>query len=1154
MTRAQYQQTYGSPPPAPSTAPAPVKMTRAEYQQKYGTPPGQSSITPQRGVLGTIGNFGKELFKGITRPLVDLGVASPIQAAKGLYNTATGKAGESLDVELPFYGKFEDPTKKSTKDYLLGQAGKVIQTGALAYNPSTWTGVAGIGGATGLGMGLENYKNPSQLAADTALGAGLGVATLGGFKLGGKALQKGGQLAQRLAPLGTKGQGFVENASDILMGSDATGIAKRAVGATGKKASKVGEALPRVLQLVGKTGERVDDLPTFSTALTNTRNKVWGEVMKRIQSGKDAYLDNSKIFSKLNSLKQDEGIQKMLFENPKLAREITAFANKYKRARLDVPTAERFLEQSNAFLRAIYERHPSVQQVANLPLRQQLEMRLATALREGIDDTLENVVAKLPYAETRGASTGLPVRELKKVWADLRTVGEAVDSRIPIDQRLRKFGLNDIVNTPSGLGDIAGGVMTQDIGMVGRGLSRLGAGKILGKANDRGEQIKRAIELTRKPAPLNLVGKGIKALGEGAEALGTGIQGVPTKLAKAQKGNISEIPQNLGLPKNPKLGLSMEDVSQQGFKDFDDLSTKLLGKLEGRKTVSRQFIEDLTNSPDLKQPERDLFRKLLQEEGPSVDVTKFANKVKTELLPLEIDRPPSFPSKGRDGLYSQRDTRYENITLPDELRGPVANYEERIYRSPIKTSAGDVHFSSARNKVDDYFAHSRIEDLPDNKTRRVIEAQSDLFQKGRLDGEYKSPSNYKGYSYDNAPTEESLSKDLDAMKKRGATKRELDRFAAHERDAIAKFQSRKDEVAKLKPYENTWHERIIKEEVKQAAKDGKTKLQFPTGETAMKIEGLGDTTLWAYADDTNRRVMPDEMKVGMSIVENRPNGIGDNWIITDVLGDGKFKAVPKRTHEMYNNGFELLEGQRDFYERAKESFDISGKVDTENPIYKFYEKEVGKYLKNKYGATLVTDPQGVKWWEVNVGPERAKMPIEAFGLAPVALSTPTGEKPQKEANKPQPLFPPKKTIPSLAKRNNNPGNQVFVGQKGAEKGDKREDGTYWAKFPTEEAGLASASKDIDIKLMRKPDMTIRELVELRSPAHENNIKDILYIISDEFSEKGKPITVNGKSKVRNVDRRKLVQALAKAEGYNATTEEADWESFYGKEKELIKKR
>lgn len=79
---------------------------------------------------------------------------------------------------------------------------------------------------------------------------------------------------------------------------------------------------------------------------------------------------------------------------------------------------------------------------------------------------------------------------------------------------------------------------------------------------------------------------------------------------------------------NPKIGLSLEDISQKAFKDSGDLTTKVLKKLEGRSTVSRQFIEDLTNSGDLKQAERDLIRKVLSESADSPLVAE-ARKYKT---------------------------------------------------------------------------------------------------------------------------------------------------------------------------------------------------------------------------------------------------------------------------------------------------------------------------------------------------------------------------------------------------------------------------------------------------------------------------------------------------------------------------------------------
>ncbi len=478
-----------------------------------------------------------------------------------------------------------------------------------------------------------------------------------------------------------------------------------------------------------------------------------------------------------------------------------------------------------------------------------------------------------------------------------------------------------------------------------------------------------------------------------------------------------------------KTGIRAEEaVAEKApkiFKGFTDLSTKILEKLRGRTTVSKQFISDLTNAPDLKQPERDLIRNVLQGEGNDVKVTDFANKVKTELLPLERTSATAKDKvSGVNRNVTNYAPRYENIALPDELRGPVANYDEHIYNSPIQTSAGGVHFSG---KEKNYFAHTRIEDLPgetmrisdamkrgdatnlknfeaglpmgtQGSTRRVIELQSDLFQKGRLELE-------------NNRLEPELI-DYTSGKRKVTPQHRVDRTA---------------ELSKLEPYRNTWHERVIREEVKQAAKDGKKILQFPTGETAMKIEGLGENASWA---DISHHVDGDEailaspgdllssnqLKVGQRVARV-DEGIGsfdpeDSWIITDVLGDGKFRAVPKDEFEKQIGlaqealNMSKAEAVKSTLREANaggvrsESIDISGKVDTDNPIYKFYEKEVGRYLKNKYNAQLVTDERGVSWWQMNVSPDAKKLPIEAFGA--LALPSLSGNVQDNEQRRPFP--------------------------------------------------------------------------------------------------------------------------------------------------------
>ncbi len=111
--------------------------------------------------------------------------------------------------------------------------------------------------------------------------------------------------------------------------------------------------------------------------------------------------------------------------------------------------------------------------------------------------------------------------------------------------------------------------------------------------------------------------------------------------------------------------------------------------------------------------------------------------------------------------------------------------------------------------------------------------------------------------------------------------------------------------------------------------------------------------------------------------------MNNDWIITDVLGDGKFKAVQKRLFDDLVNSekkikdFEASDSNYKDLPLISEQFDISGKVDTQNPIYKFYENEMQKYLK-RFGAQRVTDDKGVEWFEVPIKEEYGKRPVQAF--------------------------------------------------------------------------------------------------------------------------------------------------------------------------------
>lgn len=430
----------------------------------------------------------------------------------------------------------------------------------------------------------------------------------------------------------------------------------------------------------------------------------------------------------------------------------------------------------------------------------------------------------------------------------------------------------------------------------------------------------------------------------------------------------------------PKLKINT-DLSDATYKETEKLTTKILKDLEGKTTVSKTYIRDALNRGNIKQTEKDVISEILKKfpDEVSIPVKQFAQNVRAELLPL-TRKPADFT--GKESAY-----RYENVSLPSNQRGNVAKYSEHVYQSPVKTSAGDVHFPGQPN----YFGHTRVEDMgkvseyPNGKgsaplkdlsdTRRIIEVQSDLFQKGNLEKEFDASQNgykisSKGDTLNDAKIKE--------LRERGWTEKEIQELKTRSDEANTILSKRAKEVAKLEQYSNpTAHFRMVREEIRQAAIDGKTKLQFPTGETAMKIEGLGTQDAFRNMDQSGAMhgsLTPEGLRVG-KLVGDRS---GHPWVITGILeGGARFTAVPKRIYDKAYEDKDLVDHQATL-ERNQETFDISNEKNTNDPIYRFYEKDLGRYLKNNYDAKPITDKQGVTWYEVPIKPEMATEPVEAF--------------------------------------------------------------------------------------------------------------------------------------------------------------------------------
>ena len=1080
MTRAQYEAKYGITPVVNTfdTTPAPERMTRAEYQAKYGVQPGTPNpsyqirqnylagkLTPPDVIAQSIGIAARNVNEELNAPLLSISpggtrfIPNPI----GITMLGLGKVSELFGSAV---SAVADPTFSAIGKALRDAVGpekadEIKESLKIALSSPTVQSLVKTGSSPQVSGGLTALKDVTELGL-TLVGTGETARGLSGaFKVLDPKSPVGGFIEQRRA---ANIENIIAQREKQLFDIE-TNYAKTRKAIDYSKDEGVASR-----NRVASTDVLVDAVD--SEGVIRTKQKGGAVDQYRAQT-----IDGGEGVVRQNLAR--EGAVVNLVEVAKyLKKEI----NKSGLEGGDLETAINGLKKEILGLRRRANEFGDIELVkvhdakinTTKNINYQTPPETAT-YRKAVARAYKTLVEDKSSFNVREVNA-----ELTKYYKDIELL-ENLDGKRVKGGKLGKYfarvGGNIAGAAAGGIfgglpGTAIGTVVGGEVAAMLKGKSMAGTfGREIGKEAPKSTVLEKAKETgglpkerdLTKPDPRVGVAKTIpktkevyrleKEIADNVEAQKRAIRSGDTTLVqklkevydylveqlkvvirkiKTERGGFIDpnaivgkdlIPEKSG--KLQRKPLSNDSTSAKGsqppvFMGFSDLTTKVLERLKGKSITSKQEILDFTNMPELKQAERDLIRNVANDFGKDVPVQEFANKVKTELLPLKA-RMSSTKSKDMYSKY-EMPPRYENISLSDELRGPIADYQERIYQSPIQTSAGQVHFSG--EKAPNYFAHTRIEDLPNSEaqinpakggsfnnlgnwdnqyskepTRRVIELQSDLFQKGRLEGE----------KYD--------WKYLADMEK---TKAEGGSYSHSDYKALKALEQKFKENPqlnpdKLEPYRNTWHERVIREEVKQAAKDGKTKLQFPTGDTAMRIEGLGvreksfviKNKLDAVGGE---KLTPENIKPSQIIYSENDGHL----FVTENLGEGKFKAIPYRALELENiepvyklatkkgyinketGGFDfeaafkdkdiLNEVKKSGNDYLNESYDISGKVDTNNPIYRFYEKEVGKYLSNKFGAKRIKDPQGVEWWEVDVPKAKARLPVEAFGIVPFIFS------------------------------------------------------------------------------------------------------------------------------------------------------------------------
>jgi len=203
------------------------------------------------------------------------------------------------------------------------------------------------------------------------------------------------------------------------------------------------------------------------------------------------------------------------------------------------------------------------------------------------------------------------------------------------------------------------------------------------------------------------------------------------------------------------------------------------------------------------------------------------------------------------------------------------------------------------------------------KTRRILELQSDLFQKGR---DEKKALAWNRYILDNKG------------------------------DVIGEnpnFQSEQDFLNLLRK-DNNWVTFFVKSIIQDSAKKGYEKVLFPSGNTASKVEG--HTTLEEFKKQKENRIKKLE-KQRLALEDEAENN-------TAVDSDG---GEYDYTEEFENIDTEIYQLKQELKRIEEEGFGAL------LPIFKFYEETVTNVLKKQgYNPTQITDEYGNTWNEVEI--------------------------------------------------------------------------------------------------------------------------------------------------------------------------------------------
>ena len=296
------------------------------------------------------------------------------------------------------------------------------------------------------------------------------------------------------------------------------------------------------------------------------------------------------------------------------------------------------------------------------------------------------------------------------------------------------------------------------------------------------------------------------------------------------------------------------------------------------------------------------------------------------------------------------------------------------------------------------------------KVRRVLEMQSDLFQKGRDKSQLVGKDNQS----ENAPTtqpeyyvEDMYEFDMYRVKTPegvyfktngkyefrpiGGTNTNITKEVYESKIRPANdFDSQQNQFLQLLNKDNNWVTFFIKSIIQDSAKKGYEKVLFPKGETAAKIEGhetIANEIRKIDSDINKSKQLIDTLEVKVNnlpeyiIEKGYEKYVGDVYRIKNVNTDKyefqQYRDIKDAQYELVVllKDKDILIGEQEklrILNERKQELKSQG-IEKLKPIEAFYEIKVGNILEKQYGkdnVKTITDEYGNEWREITIDNER----------------------------------------------------------------------------------------------------------------------------------------------------------------------------------------